>query len=127
MGMGMSKPKLITSLITNELQEMFNRNGIDPNEYVVYSGLLQVDSITEDFDLSKEDQIILAQWSVKIQNDLYDAEILMFKTLNKLFKDNPILESHRMNFPLMDSEDYMMKFRKDSIKSEKKVLSKLMK
>lgn len=117
------KGKLIESLITPEIQDIFDRKNIDPHKYVVHSGLLQIGNIEKDFKLSKKDKITLSKWSLDTLRKLYDAEVLVIDTLNKLFSENPVMESHRMNFPILTMSDYILEERKKSIKNEEDRLS----
>lgn len=108
---GMMPPpngKLNKSLITPEMWDIFDRYKIDPNEYIVHSGLIQVDELFKRNNLSKDDRIAIAKWSVDIEIQLMDAEKNMLDTLTKMFQDNPILEVHKMNFPIMS--EYAMEY-----------------
>ena len=102
------KGELIKSLITTELWDLFKRNKIDPNNYVIHSGLIQINEILEDNSLSIEDRIILAEWSIGIEKQLLAAEDNMINTLSKLFEDNPVLSAHKMNFPILNPNTIQM-------------------
>ena len=123
------KGKLIESIITPEVNDILTRNKIDTEKYIVFSGLLQITEIIKENKMSKKDKIDLLTWSLDVEKKLGEAEQVMIKTIEDLFKDYPVLEAHRSNFPVLMpfAVNMMNENRKDAISLIEKDLEKVKK